>query len=397
MTKKVFFKKDSVSIIFNEDSENIYFSTFDYEFRLITSFKNPNLYRRGFDNKVLLGNVFSNEAVFLEENESNKVLNEIYKDAIKVFSSKNFHIEMKAQSDEIIEYFIEKSKNTTFEKVVLDSENFRKLYKPISILPPDQYLAFYIPITEGCSYNKCSFCNLYKDRPFRIKKPEEVSNFLDNITNYFGKSLLTRKGIFLGEGNVFVEKTSDIIIAVRIIKNKLKQNEYITFEPENSFSGFMDTFHTKKELDELIQLRNEGINKIFIGLESGSEKILDKLLQKPLNTSNLITTVNNIKKAGINVGITVLVGVGGKELEKEHINDTIQTLFKLKLDGNDIIYLSPIVEYPNLTYSILMNELGLTRLTSDEIKEQTRIFKEFLSSRFPKTKISIYRVDKFVY
>ncbi len=397
MTKKVFFKKDSVSIIFNENSENIYFSVFDYEFRLITSFKNPNLYRRGFDNRVILGNIFSNEAIFLQEKEANKVLSKIYEDSIEVFSSKNFQVEMKAQTDEIIDYFIEKAQNTTFENVISDSQNFKKLYKPVSIVPPDQYLALYIPITEGCSYNKCSFCNLYKDRTFRIKKPEEINNFLDDITSYFGKSLLTRKGIFLGEGNVFVEKTNDIISAVRIIKNKLSQNDYITFELGNSFSGFMDTFHTKKELDELIQLKNEGINKIFIGLESGNEEILDKLLQKPLNTSNLITTVNNIKKAGINVGITVLVGVGGRELEKKHIEDTIQTLLELRLNENDIIYLSPIVEYPNLPYSTLISKFGLTRLNNEEINEQIRTFKESLSPRFPKTKISIYRVDKFVY
>jgi radical SAM superfamily enzyme YgiQ (UPF0313 family) len=49
------------------------------------------------------------------------------------------------------------------------------IYKPVSILPPDQYLALVVQATEGCSYNECSFCTFYRDRPFRIKQRSRVS------------------------------------------------------------------------------------------------------------------------------------------------------------------------------------------------------------------------------
>ena len=55
-----------------------------------------------------------------------------------------------------------------------DAARFRQIYKPVSILPPDQYLSIVLQATEGCSYNRCTFCTFYRDRPFRIKSPSRV-------------------------------------------------------------------------------------------------------------------------------------------------------------------------------------------------------------------------------
>ena len=53
-----------------------------------------------------------------------------------------------------------------------DISRFHQIYKPISILPPDQYQALVLQATEGCSFNTCTFCALYRDRRFHIKKPQ---------------------------------------------------------------------------------------------------------------------------------------------------------------------------------------------------------------------------------
>jgi len=397
MAVKVFFKKDTVSIVFGEDGNQMYFATFDYEFRLMAAYKSPNLYRRGFNNQILLGNVFSSESFFLTKEGSKRILQNIYEDAIDVFNSRNYRVELKQQSDDLVNHFIEKVEKTTFDEVILDGERFEELYKPINILPPDQYLSLYIPITEGCSYNKCSFCNLYKDRRFRIKTEGEINNFINKIVNYFGFSLLTRRGVFLGEGNALVEDAEKIIESIEIIKRELKQSKFAHSKLDDSFAGFMDTFYTKKTHEELKKLKERNLSKVFIGIESGSEYILNKLLMKPSNRGNLVQTLKNLKSVDINVGITVMVGVGGRELSEEHIKETLNLLFGFDLGENDIIYLSPIVEYPDLTYSKLMEEYNLSRLTSEEIKTQMGMMKESLLKRFPKTKVSIYRVDRFIY
>ena len=72
---------------------------------------------------------------------------------------------------------------------------------PIGILPPDQYLALVLQATTGCSFNTCTFCDLYQ-QPFHIKTPAEFRQHLRDVRDYLGDSLLLRqRSIFLGAAN----------------------------------------------------------------------------------------------------------------------------------------------------------------------------------------------------
>lgn len=394
---RIFAKKDTLSFLIKEDEQSSHFIIFDYEGRLHFLLKDGITFRRGFDNSVIAGDVYSQEAQFIDNNQSKKIISDSYNTAKEIILSKDFDLIFLEGNNENVKYAFEKIQNTSYQYVIEDAKKFREIFKPITILPPDQYMSLYIPITEGCSYNKCSFCNLYKDRSFRIKTPQEVSILVKRISQFFGRTLLTRRSIFLGEGNALVENTNQIINAINSIKTILQKNPYITFDINDNFYGFMDTFHTRKSKKELEDLKNAGVKRVYIGLESGDDFILTNILKKPSSSENVLETVLLLKEVGINVGIIIIVGVGGKELKEQHFTKTVSLIEDMNLSSGDIVYLSPIVEYSHLEYKIIMDKMGLTRLSVYELTNEVKRFKAKISEITKGVKIPIYRVDKFLY
>ncbi len=382
---KVFFKKDSISFVFVEKDLESYFGTLDYQGRLVSVFKNSFLYRRGYDNSVLRTNSSLDEYTFLPEEQKRELIENFYSNVRNNVSN--------------LEKYIPSVSSINYEFLKEDGRKFRSIYKPITILPPDQYLALYIPLTEGCSYNKCAFCNLYRDRNFRIKTPSETLEITQKIVEFFKSSLLTRRSIFIGEGNVLVEDTNMLIENIRTTKSELsKVRKFLLFDFENEIYGFMDTFHTKKNQKDFQKLKESGLKRVYIGLETGNNFILQEILNKPSSSDQVSETVENIKKSEINVGIIVISGVGGKELQDKHLRDTVNIVQKMKLSKGDIVYISPLVVYPNLDIRKNMTKNNLTELSEKELLQETNtlvnILKKILSRD---VKVSTYRVDRFIY
>src|SRR5690606_30427165 len=82
----------------------------------------------------------------------------------------------------------------TPERLLAEKERFDQVYRPISILPPDQYLSIVLQATEGCTWNRCTFCTFYQDRPFRAKTEDEFARHVEGVRALLGKGVLMRKG-----------------------------------------------------------------------------------------------------------------------------------------------------------------------------------------------------------
>jgi hypothetical protein len=84
-----------------------------------------------------------------------------------------------------------------------DPTHFANIWKPIGILPPDQYLALVIQVAEGCAWNQCSFCDFYSGRPSRVRTLDEVLTHAEAAERFFGPALSGRCSLFLGDANAF--------------------------------------------------------------------------------------------------------------------------------------------------------------------------------------------------
>ena len=289
-----------------------------------------------------------------------------------------------------------------------DAAQFASVYSPIGILPPDQYLALVLQATDGCSFNTCTFCDLYH-QPFRIKTPDEFRAHLREVRAYLGDSLrLRNRSIFLGAANALAIPMPRLrpifdIIAAEFPPSPLPLSPRSALDAsagaekgsEGGIYAFLDAFTgTRKDIDDYRILAERGLRRVYIGLESGHDPLLE-FVRKPGHAVDAIETVRAIKAAGVNVGVIVMIGLGGDRFSAGHIVDTLAVLNAMPLGAGDLIYFSDLIEEPGTAYPALALNQSIRALTSEERSAQRTAIRHGL--RVSGVKISNYDVREFVY
>lgn len=180
--------------------------------------------------------------------------------------------------------------------------------------PPMEYDSLILQVTLGCAHNKCTFCSMYKDRDFRIRKISDIVNELKETRKIHSNI----KKIFLADGDAFVLKTESILEILKHIKEIYPECTHVA-----SYARFTDVL--RKSPEDLKLLRENGLKKLYLGLESGSDKVLD-FVNKNSTVDNAIKASKLLKEAEITIYTTVLLGLGGKKLSDEHITKTAEAL-----------------------------------------------------------------------
>ena len=225
-----------------------------------------------------------------------------------------------------------------------DARRFGEIYRPVSILPPDQYLALVVQATEGCSYNQCTFCDFYRDRPFRVKSADELRAHIAAVQAFFGPAIGLRKSLFLADANALVVPMPrlrawlDVIAEARILS------------VDAGIFSFMDAFDVqRKTADEWAELAARGLRRVYIGMETGDDGLL-RWLRKPGTAADVSDAVSLLKRAGIAVSVIIMTGVGGERYAEAHVCGTITALNAMPLGAGDIVYFSPFVAQPGSEY-----------------------------------------------
>ena len=273
-----------------------------------------------------------------------------------------------------------------------DISNYHSVYKPVGILPPDQYISVVLQLTEGCSFNQCTFCTFYRDRPFLIKSPDDFDQHIMNVKNFLGNGLFLRRTIFLGDANALVVPIRKLIPLIEKIHN------HLDVEKLGGIFAFLDGFSgERKSTGDYQQLKDLGLNKIYIGLESGNNQLL-KFLNKPGSAQDALSAVRTIKSSGISVGIIVLLGAGGKQYDANHITDTVDIINQMGLDADDLVYFSELIESEGLEYTQKAFSENLIPLSSAKrLEQRNKIEEQLLFSDSGTPHISTYDIRDFVY
>jgi hypothetical protein len=277
-------------------------------------------------------------------------------------------------------------------KARLDAARFAEVYAPIGILPPDQYLALVLQATVGCSFNTCTFCDLYH-QPFRIKTAGEFRRHIHEVHAYLGESLrLRQRSIFLGAANALAIPLPRLLSLLDTLQEAYRS------EPRNDVQpiyAFLDAFTgARKSVEDYRALAGRGLQRVYIGLESGHDPLLE-FVRKPGQARDAIETVRAIKAAGINVGVIVLIGLGGERFAAGHAADTIRVLNQMQLGSGDLLYFSELVEEPGTPYPVMAEQQGIRALTRAERAAQRNLIRSGLAPGG--VKISNYDVREFVY
>lgn len=271
-----------------------------------------------------------------------------------------------------------------------DAAKFRQIYSPIGILPPDQYLALVVQATDGCSFNTCTFCDLYGSR-YRVKTLSEFEHHLAALREWLGPSMgLRGRGIFLGSANALAVPMATLVPMFDAVAR-------VFGRPRGGIAAFVDGFTgTKKTTGDYHHLAALGLRRVYIGLESGHDPLL-QFVQKPATGADVEETVAAIKAAGIHVGVIVMVGLGGHRYADRHVDDTARVITRLALESGDLLYFSDLVEEAATAYPRIAKGAGIRPLDTAERAAQRQAIRERLAFGDDAPKVATYDVREFVY
>ena len=180
--------------------------------------------------------------------------------------------------------------------------------------PPSEAESFLLQVTVGCSSDTCDFCGMYKMKTFRVKDPAEVSSDIDH---YARRYPATRR-VFLMDGDALVLSNSKLIP----ILDKLGQ----AFPQLTRISSYANGSNVTRKTDaELAELAFRKLTLIYMGLESGSQAVLDRC-KKASCVREMVEGVRRAEAARIRSSVMVLLGLGGRKHSAEHIRGTIEAL-----------------------------------------------------------------------
>ena len=176
--------------------------------------------------------------------------------------------------------------------------------------PPSEAYSLLVQVTIGCTHNKCTFCSMYKDKKFRVRDLNEVLEDLQWARNHYRRV----ERIFLCDGDALALTNSKLMPILNFIKEKFPECERVT-----SYGRATDVL--RKSAEEMKELYDAGLTMVYIGAESGSDKVLQDIC-KGETRQQLIDGVKHIEACGMQASVTFISGLAGRDGWEDHAIQT---------------------------------------------------------------------------
>jgi len=243
----------------------------------------------------------------------------------------------------------------------LDTEKLSHTFELGPIRPPSEAYSLLIRATRNCPWNRCQFCPVYKGTRFELRPIEEILKDIeaakaisDGIketawrmgygggVNEVAAMLLSQpqygqcvhnvalwlyaggESAFLQDSNTLIMRTPELIQVISLLRQNFPNLKRVTTYARSHTAA-------RKSLEELKELKDNGLNRIHIGLESGYDPLLT-YMEKGVTAEQHIKGGRKIREAGISLCEYVMPGLGGKKMSQEHIKETARVLNEINPD-----------------------------------------------------------------
>jgi len=321
----IFSAKEGSSSI-SPDRESVY--SFDLEGRLISCYEGGRIYKRSLTGELFGRRRISGRKHYwqLPAEEADELFDRLL-GRISAAPAADLGEPWPARLEDILRW--------TPGSLAREREKYDAAYRPVNILPPDQYLSIVLQATSGCSWNRCTFCSFYQDRPFEVRSEGSFLEHSRRVSELLGRGAKLRRSIFLADGNAMTLSNSRLLPMFDIARAAF---------PGRSLHGFVDLFTgERKSQNDWSRLRRAGLERVCIGLESGDDELLRRL-NKPGSARSAPQFISTLKEAGLAVSVVLMVGIGGQRFAAGHLGKSLDLIARLPLAPGDIVYLSPFRE-----------------------------------------------------
>ena len=180
--------------------------------------------------------------------------------------------------------------------------------------PPSEAKSLIFQTTIGCSFNECSFCDMYRNKEYSEKSWDEVKAEIDLMA----KQLPDTTRIFLADGDALNLSTDYMVKIVEYLYNNFQKLERVS-----CYAMPMNLL--KKTPEELKRMNEAGLNMLYLGIESGSDIILKKIT-KGATSETIIRACRKAIENGFTLSCIIILGLGGKTYSQEHIKETARVV-----------------------------------------------------------------------
>ena len=185
--------------------------------------------------------------------------------------------------------------------------------------PPGEWRSYLLQVTVGCSHNQCTFCGMYKGKKFHIRPLADIFEDIDMARAYYAKLGRPVKRVFLCDGDAVVMPTGQLLAILKKLYDTFPELERVT-----SYAGPRSTL--AKTPEELRQLREAGLYRVYLGVETGDDALL-RAIRKGVGAAEMLEAGVRLREAGLDLWVMVLLGLAGRgEASRRHILATVDLI-----------------------------------------------------------------------
>jgi radical SAM superfamily enzyme YgiQ (UPF0313 family) len=179
--------------------------------------------------------------------------------------------------------------------------------------PPSEAESLILPVTDGCSWNKCSFCEMYTapQKKFRARDAAETLETIRRCGERFGSDI---RRVFLADGDALVLPTRRLLDTLAAIREHLPAVRRVS-------SYCLPRNLRRKSVEELRELAAAGLSIAYVGAESGDDDVLEKV-NKGETFASTAEALDKLQQAGIRRSVMILNGLGGASLSRQHAENS---------------------------------------------------------------------------
>lgn len=206
-------------------------------------------------------------------------------------------------------------------------------YEGLVIRPPSEAHSIILQVTVGCSYNQCTFCGAYKEKSFKTR-----TSFLTSDLEFAKKYCRRQTRVFLADGDALILPQKQLVHILQEIRIQLPWVNRV------SLYANCRAIRSKSE-QELAELRELGLDRVYLGLESGDNQTLARI-KKGETQETMIEAAGKIRQCNLYLSVTVLLGIAGEIHSQQHAHATANALNLMKPNQIAALTLMPLDNTP---------------------------------------------------